>query len=89
MILGTVDSTSTSEYEQLQQAAKTMGATIEFVSPDQRDVDAVVARIERDMASVADAEGGQRWRDEGYWLTPLLCLMALMWFRPGWVVTWE
>ena len=89
MILGMVHATSATEREELERAAKAMGATLEFVSPDERDVEVVVGRVERDLASVADADGAQGWRDEGYWLSPLLCLLALMWFRPGWQVMWE
>lgn len=90
VILGMIDTTANSgEGHALKQAAGMIGATLEFVSPDQKDVDGVVSAVDRNMATVAEAEGGLRWRDEGYWLTPLLCLMALMWFRPGWVVTWE
>jgi Ca-activated chloride channel family protein len=81
--------TSPGERDALKDAAGRMGASLEFVSPDNRDVDTVIAKVERNLAAVADAEGARRWRDEGYWFTPLLCLMALMWFRPGWVVTWE
>jgi Ca-activated chloride channel family protein len=50
-------------------------------------VRALVGRIE---ASLEDAPGSdsQRWRDEGYWLTPLLAVLLLLWFRPGWVIRW-
>jgi len=74
------------ERRELKQAASTLGAGLVFVSPDDRDVTAITAQIERSLSSVADTEGGTRWRDEGYWLTPLLCALALLWFRPGWVV---
>ncbi|MCB4767398.1 VWA domain-containing protein [Ancylobacter sp. Lp-2] len=29
---------------------------------------------------------GVRWEEAGYWLTPLLALFALLWFRRGWVL---
>ena len=82
-------STNTGERAALEKSAGMLGAFLAFVSPDQRDVDAVVAKIERTLAAASDDDGGRRWRDEGYWLVPLLCLMALLWFRPGWVVIWK
>ena len=36
----------------------------------------------------ADVAGeGQHWQEAGYWLTPLFALLALLWFRRGWVLT--
>ncbi|MBS7543960.1 VWA domain-containing protein [Ancylobacter oerskovii] len=29
---------------------------------------------------------GERWEEAGYWLTPLLALLVLAWFRRGWVL---
>ncbi|GLK85876.1 VWA domain-containing protein [Ancylobacter defluvii] len=29
---------------------------------------------------------GVQWEEAGYWLTPLLALLALLWFRRGWVL---
>ena len=45
-----------------------------------------IARSVKTNMQVADAEQGQRWQDEGYWLTPIIALLMLFWFRPGWVV---
>jgi len=74
------------EHRELNQAAEALGASLEFVTPDDRDVTAITAKVERSLSSVLDTEGGTRWRDEGFWLVPVLCGMALFWFRPGWVV---
>jgi Ca-activated chloride channel family protein len=30
-------------------------------------------------------EGGDRWQDSGYWLTPLLLVLVLPFFRKGWM----
>ena len=57
-----------------------------WIAPDDRDVRDLARRVERSMVRAAAAGEGQRWRDEGYWLLPLLCLLGLLWFRPGWVV---
>jgi Ca-activated chloride channel homolog len=37
-------------------------------------------------APVAPRETG-RWQEAGYWLTPLLALLVLLWFRRGWVIS--
>jgi Ca-activated chloride channel homolog len=90
VILGMIDATANAgERDSLKQWAGEMGASLEFVSPDQSDVNAIIKNVERNLAAATDSEGGRRWRDEGYWFIPLLCLMALVWFRPGWVVSWE
>ncbi|UCC84049.1 MAG: VWA domain-containing protein [Gemmatimonadota bacterium] len=89
-ILGVVGAGDDSpESRELARAANTMGAELEFVAADGRDVTALSAKVEHSLASVVDDEGGERWRDEGYWLVPFLCGIGLMWFRPGWVVVWD
>lgn len=55
------------------------------VSVDTSDV----AGIARTMArqGVAPAQGeAVRWVEAGYWLTPLIALLLLGWFRRGWVL---
>jgi hypothetical protein len=89
LILAPVDAhPENREHRELEEAARTLDAPLEFMSPDQRDVTAVAAKIERELTDAA-AAGGERWRDEGHWLLPLLGGLALLWFRPGWVVDWE
>ncbi|MCS0503330.1 vWA domain-containing protein [Ancylobacter mangrovi] len=52
--------------------------------------DADVTRIARHLATAGPpppAPGEEaRWVDAGYWLTPLLALLVLAWFRRGWVL---
>ena len=38
-----------------------------------------------ERAEQAELEA-ERWQEAGYWLTPLVALIALLWFRRGWVV---
>ena len=90
VILGMIDaSLNPGLQEDLKQAARAMDAPLVFAAPDQSDVNVIVKKVERNLTSLTDAEGGRRLREEGYWLIPFLCLGALMWFRPGWVVSWE
>ena len=72
--------------ESLQSAASAMDATLEAMTPDRTDVESVAARLDR-ATVVSDVAGeGERWQEAGYWLTPLIALFALAWFRRGWVV---
>jgi Ca-activated chloride channel homolog len=70
----------------LKRVAKAVGGTLTVVSPDDRDVAQLVRHIETRFVAAQDTEGSARWQDMGYWLTPLLCVLILLWFRPGWVV---
>ena len=90
VMLGTVGlDPESSERQQLQRAASAMGARLEFISPDERDIDAIAKHIEADFSSVLDTEQGTHWQDEGYWLLFPICLLALFWFRPGWIVRYQ
>ncbi|MDH7799855.1 MULTISPECIES: VWA domain-containing protein [unclassified Beijerinckia] len=68
-------------------AARALGATVVATTPDQADVTALARRLDR-IGRISDAAGeGQHWQEAGYWLTPILALLVLLWFRRGWVLT--
>jgi Ca-activated chloride channel family protein len=64
------------------RAAATLGAEAVAVTPDDADVRRLAANTH--FSAAADGTG-ERWRDAGYWLTPVLAAVVLYWFRPGWV----
>ena len=66
----------------LERAASVAGGSLTVVSADDRDVERLAGQVATSFASVST--GGERWRDAGYWLLPLLLLASLFWFRPGW-----
>jgi Ca-activated chloride channel family protein len=70
----------------LQRAAATLGASVVKLTVDQTDVERVARRARSEFRAAAGVLGGQRWRDAGYAILPLIALCALMWFRKGWVV---
>ena len=70
----------------LKRAADAVDGTLTIVSPDDRDVRQLVRHIQTRFVAAQAAEGGERWRDMGYWLTPWVCVLILVWFRPGWVI---
>jgi Ca-activated chloride channel family protein len=71
----------------LAAAADAGDGDLVLVTPDGSDADRLAGIVETEFTAADDPEGGDRWRDAGYWLLPLLVLLALLWFRPGWVVT--
>lgn len=72
--------------EGFEAAAKALDASVIATTADQTDVAAIVPRLDRaDQARSVEGEG-QHWREAGYWLTPLIALLALLWFRRGWVL---
>lgn len=61
-------------------------ADVIATTSDGADVAAVLRRLDSGDAAASVAGGGEHWREAGYWLTPLLALMTLLWFRRGWVL---
>jgi Ca-activated chloride channel family protein len=53
------------------------------LTADDSDID----RLERaaKFAATAPVDGDDRWQDSGYWLLPVLLLLALPFFRKGWM----
>lgn len=71
----------------LEQAAKVRGAAVTRLSIDSSDVEAVAGRAETEVRDAPMDDGGERWKDGGYLLLPLIALVALAWSRRGWVVS--
>ncbi|KAA9133531.1 VWA domain-containing protein [Marinihelvus fidelis] len=72
------------EQDALRAAARPARAEIVSLTADDSDVQAV-ARAAR-FANVTGADGDTRWAESGYWLTPLIALALLPFFRRGWLV---
>ena len=75
---------------QLAKVAQAGGGELVLVTPDQADVQELVSVLNRatSRGGKAGNEGNAAWKDSGYWLVPLILLLALFWFRPGWAVRW-
>lgn len=71
------------ELAALRDASQVVDAKLVILSPDDSDI----GELERAAKFAAPAPGDDsaRWRDSGYWLTPLLALMLLPFFRKGWM----
>jgi Ca-activated chloride channel homolog len=70
----------------LVETARTLDARLVATTIDQADVAEIAQRLDR-VGQPKDVAGeGQHWREYGYWLTPVLALIVLSWFRRGWVL---
>ncbi len=70
----------------MRDAASALGAPVTHVSVDEKDVERIAQRAQSSFKSVAGISSGDRWRDAGYALLPLIALLSLMWSRKGWLV---
>ncbi len=73
------------ELQALRQAAEVVNAKVVQLSADDSDV-SVLARA-ADFTPAVSSELSDRWEESGYWLTPLLVLFLLPFFRRGWMVS--
>jgi Ca-activated chloride channel family protein len=71
----------------LEKAAQSRGAAVTRLSFDSDDVDGIARRAQSDFRAAPMDEGGERWKDGGSLLLPLIALLALAWSRKGWVVS--
>jgi Ca-activated chloride channel family protein len=71
------------ELRKLRDGARVADASIVQLSADDADVDAL-ARAAKFATATTD-ELSNRWQENGYWLTSLLALLLLMFFRKGWM----
>lgn len=69
----------------LETAVKSLDAQLIPATIDGGDVETVARLLARAPGAPVGREA-ERWQEAGYWLTPLLALLSLMWFRRGWVL---
>ena len=66
----------------MKAVARAGGGALVRVTPDDTDLGALGARVERSIAA-APVQEGERWRDMGYWVVPFFMLLVLIFFRKG------
>ncbi|MGB6192292.1 MAG: tetratricopeptide repeat protein [Terracidiphilus sp.] len=52
------------------------------------DIHWVQRHVQHHLNVLQQRDTTMRWIDEGYWLTIPICVIAVFWFRKGWVVRW-
>jgi Ca-activated chloride channel family protein len=70
----------------LRSAASALDASLIVTTLDTADVSDIARRLADAGVAPVVAGEGQRWQEAGYWLTPLIALIALGWFRRGWLL---
>jgi Ca-activated chloride channel family protein len=70
----------------VKAAADALGGDLVAVTLGRADVTQVAHRLATGGTVANIAGEGQRWAEAGYWLTPVIVLLALGWFRRGWIL---
>lgn len=66
----------------LREAANVLGGSLTLATIDDADVRRLNGQVARSFANAPPSEG-ERWRDAGYYLLPLIALLLLAFFRSG------
>lgn len=75
-----VNAETSAQRDSVERAARALGATLEPLSFQDDDVDALLRGAEGAPVVVSGEQGG-RWQEPGYWILPLIALLALAGFR--------
>ena len=74
------------ELDAVNSEAKAAGAEVVQLTPDEADIEKLLHAAKYSTAPTGDtADTGDHWKDSGYWLTPLIALLTLPFFRRGWM----
>jgi Ca-activated chloride channel family protein len=71
----------------LVKAANALDAQIVMLSVDTTDLEGIMRQAQRDLKAVLAEQSGERWKDSGYAVVPLIVLVSLVWARRGWKVS--
>jgi Ca-activated chloride channel family protein len=71
----------------LATAVSALAAPLIETTLDNADIRTISRRLESDADSATIPGGAARWQEAGFWLTPLIALLVLLWFRRGWVIS--
>lgn len=70
----------------LAAAVSALDAREVVATVDNQDVEAIARRLADAPGAPVAADETVRWQDAGWWLTPVVALLILLWFRRGWVI---
>jgi Ca-activated chloride channel family protein len=72
----------------IDAGAGALGARVQEMTVDDRDVHRVAQGAESHVSQAASEMQQEQWKDGGYLLVPAIFLGALLWARRGWSVRW-
>ncbi|ODT16549.1 MAG: hypothetical protein ABS35_27980 [Kaistia sp. SCN 65-12] len=70
----------------LAAAVSALDAREVVATVDNQDVQAIARRLADAPGAPVAAGETVHWQEAGWWLTPAVALMVLLWFRRGWVI---
>ena len=73
----------------LEALADEAGAFVTTTTLDDGDVERIQRGVETHMQSVLQKDASARYRDFGWYLSPVLAVIAGLWFRRGWTIRWS
>jgi Ca-activated chloride channel family protein len=71
----------------LQTAVSALDARLVENTIDNDDVETLAGRLADRSGAAAPPGEIERWQEAGYWLSFLLAVLVLAWFRRGWVIS--
>lgn len=71
------------ELDALKAQAGAAHPDVVLLTPDDTDIEKLLHAAKYSTASTGDT--GDHWKDAGYWLTPVIALLLLPFFRQGWM----
>lgn len=74
------------ELDALEASARTVNARLVRLAADDSDVAALASAAQ---FAATQSDSSTQWAESGYWLTPVITLLLLWFFRRGWLVSLE
>jgi len=71
----------------LSEAGDLLDAPVATLSVETADLESIHRRSKRQLKTILSEKSGERWKDSGYGLVPIIVLVSLVWARKGWKIT--
>lgn len=72
------------ELDAVSAGARSVNASVVRLSADDTDIRQLASAAR--FASTTGGDSNRRWAESGYWLTPVIAALLLLFFRKGWMV---
>jgi Ca-activated chloride channel family protein len=71
----------TPEWDAIRNAAASLRADVQLMTPDQEDIQSLVRHVAETPVAIGDAGAGTRWAEAGWWLVSVIAVLSLGAFR--------